>query len=300
MGKLTYKVNFMLIIEIRRCNPNGTPEEGKNGEPRLIFDDTYGLISYECLKRLIRDEFEYQEKDSIYLKKRKDSPEMTTKDRFYAEDDIKKAIECKDYKLIRDLACKKWRDVRTFGLTFTEESDDDKKKGSEEELRSESFEITGPVGITDAISVYPVDVAYVERASSVNKKEKGLKPERGSIGGGHSFIKHGLYTAWGDINIRDAARTGFSDDDLNVLIEALKHLFTEKGAANKIGGTRVLRKLIIWKQNAETYSVNPEDLFDSVRISLKEGVEKPESFRDYDIVIEDMGVDTEVFPKVRS
>lgn len=291
---LSKKIVFLLIIEIRMCNPNGDPNE--ENKPRVVFIDKYGLISAESIKRLIRDEIEYNYTGSILLVRRDDSPSCTMKDRFYAAKEIKQAIKDKDIAMIKAIACRSWWDVRAFGEVFTEENANPSDIKKPDEIRTESFHITGPVTLWDAVSVAPIELVDIPITASFNRNEKGTTPESGSIGGKRTIVKHGVYVCKGSINTRDAKKTGFSDEDAILLIDALKNLFTEKSSASKPEGSRVLNKLIVWKQST-IGEVSPEKLFNSVHIKVKDGINQPESIDDYDISIGDVGVETVLYPK---
>ena len=292
MEKLSQKINFYMIFEIVMANPGGDPNN-KN-KPREIGKDKLGLISQESIKRLIRDEIDYLYKGSILLVRRDCDPKHNIKDRFYSNKEIQKALKEDNLEKIIQTTCENWYDARTFGEVFTEETPKDKDK-DEKIKRVDSFHITGPVTMFDAISFAPIETVDIGITASFNRNSHGMMPEPGSIGGERTVVNHGLYGFFGSINLRDAERTGFSDEDAEILINALRNLFTEKSSAAKPEGSRIVRKLIIWRQ-PRIYSVSPDELRESVHVSLKEGVSKPSKYSDYEIEIDDLGVETEIYP----
>ena len=58
---LTNKIDFAVIISVRRANPNGDPLNGNR--PRQIYDG-YGEISDVCLKRKVRNRLQDHRKRS--------------------------------------------------------------------------------------------------------------------------------------------------------------------------------------------------------------------------------------------
>ena len=116
--------------------------------------------------------------------------------------------------------------------------------------------------------------------------------------GEKKVVSYGLYVVQGTISPSLAIRTGFSEDDLNKLFEALLQMYEFDNSASK-QGMRAASPLIIFK-HIGTHQENPEQnekeallgcmpahkLYNMLRITKKEGVEYPRKLEDYDIAMQ--------------
>ena len=116
--------------------------------------------------------------------------------------------------------------------------------------------------------------------------------------GEKKVVSYGLYVVQGTISPSLAIRTGFSEDDLNKLFEALLQMYEFDNSASK-QGMRAASPLIIFK-HIGTHPENPEQnekeallgcmpahkLYNMLRITKKEGVEYPRKLEDYDITMQ--------------
>jgi CRISPR-associated protein Csd2 len=126
--------------------------------------------------------------------------------------------------------CKNFFDIRTFGAVMT--------------TKVNSGQVRGPVQIAFASSIEPVlplEVSITRVA--VTSEEDAEKKDR-EMGRKH-ILPYGLYRAHGFVSAKLAERTGFSDDDLQLLWSALINMFEhDRSAAH---GEMAARKLIVFE-----------------------------------------------------
>lgn len=85
--------------------------------------------------------------------------------------------------------------------------------------------------------------------------------------------------------------TGFSEDDLELLWEAIINMFENDHSAAR--GKMAVRELIVFKHSKELGDCPAYKLFDSVEVKRKEEVVYPRKYQDYTInICEDMIPDT--------
>lgn len=116
--------------------------------------------------------------------------------------------------------------------------------------------------------------------------------------GNKHIVPYALYAAKGYVSPAFAERTGFTQSDLDLLFEALLHMFEHDRSAAR--GEMVVRGLYDFehigtqpesnaeqnKREARLGCAHAHKLFEGVKVKLKEGREFPQSFDDYEIVCE--------------
>ena len=194
---LTKKIDFAVIISVKRANPNGDPLNGNR--PRQTYDG-YGEISDVCLKRKIRNRLQDMG-ESIFVQS---DDNRAPGDEFRSLNDRFNAAKLADP---RKDSCEKWFDVRAFGQVFAFKKKDAGKKGKETEELEEnadavSIGIRGPVTIQSAFSREPITPDSLQIVKSVNLETNEKEPnKKGSdtMGMKHRVDK-GIYVTYGAIN----------------------------------------------------------------------------------------------------
>ena len=246
---LTNKIDFAVIISVRRANPNGDPLNGNR--PRQIYDG-YGEISDVCLKRKVRNRLQDMG-ESIFVQSddnRAPGDEFRSlNDRFKAaEDRWKKDFEEKKSESVdtRDNASKEWFDVRAFGQVFALKGNKDK------DADAVSVGIRGPVTIQSAYSVEPITLDSLQIVKSVNLETNEKEPDKkgsDTMGMKHRVDK-GIYVTYGAINTQLASKTGFSDADAEKIKKALQTLFINDVSSARPEGSMEVLKVIWWQHNS--------------------------------------------------
>jgi CRISPR-associated protein Csd2 len=264
MEILSNKIDFVALISVSNANPNGDPLNGNR--PRTDYDG-FGEISDVCIKRKIRNRMQ----DLIGIP---GSVFVQSEDR--SDDGIKNLHDrAKTLGKITDKdeftkeACEKWIDVRTFGQVFAFKGD------------SLSVGVRGPVSIHQAVSIDPVDIYSMQITKSVNGEAKdSMSSDR--MGMKH-FVKYGLYKLKGSINVQLAEKTGFTEDDAELIKECIRTMFVNDSSSARPDGSMEVVELFWFKHNCKTGQYSTAAVHRSVQVKIKDGVSYPKSFEDYDI-----------------
>ena len=180
-----------------------------------------------------------------------------------------------DIKL-RDFMCSNFYDIRTFGAVMTTFV-----KGA-----LNCGQVRGPVQLGFARSVDPVlpqeiTITRVAITTEADAENKGTEMGRKYI------VPYGLYRVEGYVSANLARKTtGFSEDDLKLLWEAILNMFENDHSAAR--GKMAVRELIVFKHDTELGCAPAHKLFDLVKAARKEGVTAPRGYEDYTVtVVED-------------
>jgi CRISPR-associated protein Csd2 len=101
--------------------------------------------------------------------------------------------------------------------------------------------------------------------------------------GRKNTVPYGLYIAHGFVSPALAAQTGFSEQDLSLMWEALVGMFDQDHSAAR--GMMATQKLIIFKHDSALGNAPSHKLFDLVKVEKKADVEVPRKFSDYIVTI---------------
>ena len=285
MSELKGKIDFLLLVTANNANPNGDPLNGNR--PRENFEG-YGEMSDVCIKRKIRNRWQDMgQKIFVQSDDRKDDGYGSLKERAEGcaelQAEIKKGKKA-DRDLCAEIACREWMDVRSFGQVFA-------FKGTEVSLG-----IRGPVSIHQAVSASPVDTVSMQITKSVNSEAKEGGGKASDTMGTKHRVSFGLYTIKGSVNVQLAEKTGFSQEDAELLKEALKTLFENDASSARPEGSMEVCKMFWWQHEEKTPSVSTAKIHRSVKVEPKPEVDRPKAFSDYNITYEDPGcVEPEVF-----
>ncbi|MHB2026310.1 MAG: type I-C CRISPR-associated protein Cas7/Csd2 [Elusimicrobiota bacterium] len=255
MTTLQNKIDFAVVLRVKRANPNGDPLNGNR--PRTDYDN-YGEMTDVCIKRKIRDRLLERWVDG----KKKDDGNM-----IFVQSDDRKADEHTSLRARADallgdklgshetvkLACGKWFDVRAFGQLFALKGSKKTKKSEENDGDTGiSIGIRGPVTVQSAFSVAPVDVTSSQITKSVSGEDtKEGKRSSDTMGMKHRIDK-GVYVFFGSMNPQLAEKTGFSDNDAATIKEVLPRLFENDESSARPAGSMEVLKVIWWKHNCKS------------------------------------------------
>lgn len=282
MSNLKGKIDFAVIVSATNANPNGDPLNGNR--PRENFEG-YGEISDVCIKRKIRNRFQdLGQKVFVQSDDRTDDSFTSLKDRADGCAELKEEMNKKkkaDRELCSQIACREWLDVRAFGQVFA-------FKGEEVSLG-----IRGPVSIQQAVSVSPVDIISMQITKSVNS-EAGKDSKASDTMGTKHRIGYGLFVIKGSVNVQLAEKTGFSQEDAEVLKEALKTLFENDASSARPEGSMEVCRVYWWQHEEKTPAVSTAKIHRSIQV--KATCERPRGMNDYEITMEELDcVKPEVF-----
>lgn len=275
------RYDFVILFDVENGNPNGDPDAGNM--PRVDPETGLGLVTDVCLKRKIRNYVEMAKEDStgyrIYIK---DQVPLNRNDaealEYLGIDKDLKAAKKNDPEIdikIRDWMCANFYDIRTFGAVMTTFV-----KGA-----LNCGQVRGPVQLGFARSIDPivpqeVTITRVAITTEADAEKKGTEMGRKYI------VPYGLYRAEGFVSANLARKsTGFSEDDLQLLWQAILNMFENDHSAAR--GKMAMRELIVFKHASELGNAPSYKLFDAVHIARKDGVEIPRSYHDYAVTVEE-------------
>ena len=281
------RYEFVVLFDVENGNPNGDPDAGNM--PRIDPESGLGLVTDVCLKRKIRNYVETVKEDAegfqIYIKEdvplnRSDRKACKSLGIEETEDKkvtdalkkLKKSDPDADIKL-RDYMCRNFYDIRTFGAVMT----------TFVKASLNCGQVRGPVQIGFARSIDPVisqEVTITRVAITTEKDAENKSTEMGR----KSIVPYGLYRAEGYVSANLARRvTGFSEDDLKLLWEAIINMFENDRSAAR--GKMAVRELIVFKHSRELGDCPAYKLFDAVEVRKTEDVEYPRKYQDYTVEV---------------
>ena len=281
------RYEFVILFDVENGNPNGDPDAGNM--PRIDPESGLGLVTDVCIKRKIRNYIETVKEEEkgykIYIKEdvplnRSDKEacqylgieETEEKKVTEALKKLKKSDPDADKKL-RDFMCRNFYDIRTFGAVMT----------TFVKASLNCGQVRGPVQIGFARSIDPIvsqEVTITRVAITTEKDAENKNTEMGR----KSIVPYGLYRAEGYVSANLARRvTGFSEEDLELLWEAIINMFEIDHSAAR--GKMAVRELIVFQHSKELGDCPAYRLFDAVEVRKKEGVEYPRQYQDYMVQI---------------
>ena len=275
------RYDFVILFDVENGNPNGNPDAGNM--PRIDPETGYGLVTDVCLKRKIRNYVEDLKEEApgyrIYVKEgvplnRSDAEALTAVGLSGDLKAAKKADPGIDKKL-RDFMCSNFYDIRTFGAVMTTFV-----KGA-----LNCGQVRGPVQLNFARSIDPivpqeVTITRVAITTEADAEKKGTEMGRKHI------VPYALYRAEGYVSANLARKTtGFSEDDLQLLWQAILNMFENDHSAAR--GKMAVRELIVFKHDSELGCAPAYKLFQKVQVQRVEGVEVPRQYGDYNISVSD-------------
>lgn len=287
------RYEFMYYVSFTDCNPNGDPDMGNT--PRIDPQTMQGYITDGSSKRRIRNyvDLAYNGKPGMNIIVQQSS----NINRRIAEAKIAAGVEdnakTKDaiYKG-RQMACQLYYDVRTFGAVMSTGPNAGQVRGPVQLSFGKSLDPILPLDI----SITRMAIAKGDTLDEAIQVEKESSEDTLRTMGRKQFIPFGLYEVRGFVSANLAAETGFDDADLKVLFEAILNMYEHDHSSSK-GQISVVSPLIIFKhigtdsdpeqraRQAKLGCAPAHKLFDLVRVSKKESVAYPRSYRDYDAAV---------------
>jgi CRISPR-associated protein Csd2 len=273
MTAIANRYEFALLFDVQNGNPNGDPDAGNM--PRFDPETGHGLVTDVCLKRKIRNFValakEGAEGFNIYIQEKavlNQTHEVAYKKCELKPQTKKLPKKIEDARKITGWMCANFYDIRGFGAVMATEIN--------------CGQVRGPVQLAFARSVDPVMSQEVSITRMAVTNEKDLEKER-TMGRKH-IVPYGLYVAHGFISAPLAEKTGFSDDDLELLWNALINMFEHDRSAAR--GMMSSQKLFVFKHKDKLGNAPAHKLFDLIDIQRNDRTEGPaRSFKDYTVTV---------------
>jgi CRISPR-associated protein Csd2 len=258
------RFDFAYLFDVKDGNPNGDPDQANL--PRVDAENQQGLITDVCLKRKVRNYVELKSvgRDDGHLIFIRQGNVLAT---------IIDNAKGKEVKDRQRALCDRYWDLRAFGGVLAV---GEKGAGT----------VRGPVQFTFARSVdriFQAEHSITRQAVTTEEEaKKQAKREFASTMGRKATVPYGLYRLHGFVSAIDAQKTGFSEEDLELLWEALLNAFEHDRSAAR--GEMNPRKLVVFRHESHLGNARAGELFDRVQISKK--VDLPRSWGDYEVNVQ--------------
>lgn len=280
---LNNRYDFVLLFDVKDGNPNGDPDAGNL--PRVDAESGRGLVTDVCLKRKVRNyvglvkgeqpPYEIYVKEKAVLNNQNKRAYVGIGKPELLEGDDKKRKGGDAVDEARRWMCRNFYDVRAFGAVMS--------------LGINCGQVRGPIQLTFARSVDPI----VALEHSITRMAVATEAEAEKQGGdnrtmGRKFtVPYGLYAAHGFVSSFLAKQTGFDENDLELLWQALAQMFEHDRSAAR--GEMTTRGLYVFKHDSELGNAPAHNLFDLVQV--KKNTEEPaRDFSDYSVAVDDAGL----------
>lgn len=271
------RYEFTVLFDVENGNPNGDPDA--ENMPRIDHETGFGIITDICLKRKIRNYVEAVKDDALNFKiyVKDGTPLDENRKWAYTSCEVeppktdKGAVstdEPKDkeeFKKVNKFMCDNFYDIRTFGAVMT--------------LKFNCGQVRGPVqfGFAKSIDIIAPQELTITSVTYANEGEKRSKMGRKHI------IPYALYRMNGYVSANLARKsTGFSEEDLALLWEAIANMFEHDHSAAR--GNMAVRGLYLFKHQSELGNCPAHKLFDTIHV--KRNTDAPaRSFSDYTVTV---------------
>jgi CRISPR-associated protein Csd2 len=273
MTPIANRYDIVFLFDVTNGNPNGDPDAGNL--PRMDPETNIGLVSDVSLKRKIRNYTElargdqagyriYVQEGSILNEKHREAYKAVRNgnDKVAKEKSLNPQSD-EEARALTKFMCDNFFDVRAFGAVMS--------------TGINAGQVRGPVQVAFGRSVeriLPQEIS-ITRMAATNEKEKTDR-EKGAEGderienrtmGRKHVVPYGLYRAHLFVNAKLAERTGFGQDDLDHVFDALKSMFEHDRSAAR--SEMASRRVIAFKHSSALGNAPAHQLFDRVTIQRK-------------------------------
>ena len=278
--------DVVLLFDVTDGNPNGDPDAGNL--PRIDPETSQGLVSDVAIKRKIRnfvdDTRGNEERFKIYVQDKGISLNELHQ-RAYTAKGIKSTgtkQKREDVDQARQWMCENFFDIRTFGAVMS--------------TGVNAGQVRGPVQVTFARSIDPIvplDLSITRVAitkeddAKVVVSEDGAKSTGGKVTemGRKALVPYGLYRATIFISPQQAKETGFDNDDLAILWDALQRMWDFDRSASR--GMMACRGLYVFSHDNAYGNAPAHKLIERVTVNRKPDAIAPRAFTDYTVAVND-------------
>lgn len=294
---LENRYDFVYLFDVKDGNPNGDPDAGNM--PRIDAETGFGLVTDVSLKRKVRNFVslikEEQPPYDIYIKE-KSILNRTHEKAYHAigadaelktdSGDDNKAKKGKEKRKgsaetvdkARKWMCENFYDVRTFGAVMS--------------TGVNCGQVRGPVQLTFARSinqVIPQEHSITRMAVATEKEAENQSGDNRTMGRKFT-IPYGLYMEQGFISAHLAQQTGFSEKDLELLLQSLENMFEHDRSAAR--GQMTARGLYVFKHASKLGNAPAHNLFERITVKLNDELKPPRAFEDYRVVVNTVNLPT--------
>lgn len=274
MSNPVNRCEFTILFDVINGNPNGDPDAGNL--PRIDPETGHGVVTDVCLKRKIRNYVELvksgEEGFNIYVGEGAVLNEQHRKAyRALREEDTEKLKELKpadkqEAARLTEWMCDNFFDIRAFGAVMT--------------TKINCGQVRGPVQFTFARSLEPIfaqELTITRQAVTQEGAEKDREMGRKHI------IPYALYRMNGYVSGHLAQQTHFTDEDLELLWEAIVNMFEHDRSASR--GEMAVRKLVVFQHQSALGNAPAHKLFERIHVE-KNTVAPARHYNDYTVTVD--------------
>ncbi|NLO07399.1 MAG: type I-C CRISPR-associated protein Cas7/Csd2 [candidate division WS1 bacterium] len=292
------RYEFLCLFDCENGNPNGDPDSAN--APRIDPETMHGLVSDVAIKRRIRNYVQIARDNTmpnaIFVQQATNlnRPIVRAHEETEGGLDTSKKANKNKVEAARDWMCASFYDVRTFGAVMSTGPNAGQVRGPVQIAFSRSKDPVLPMDISITRMAVAEDVKGAKSSEDYQKWEDEQPEDELRTMGRKSIIPYGLYESHGFISANLAQQTGFSEDDLSLLWDALLGMYEHDRSASK-GLMSVREPLFVFKhvgtdsdeeqrvREALLGCAPAHRLFELVDVQKREGVETPRSFGDYKV-----------------
>ncbi|CAN5365731.1 type I-C CRISPR-associated protein Cas7/Csd2 [soil metagenome] len=232
---LQNRYEILFLFDAENCNPNGDRDAGN--APRMDPQDGRGLVSDVALKRRVRDYVQAGYGDQpgrgIFIQQSTNLNRQIFRAHVETEGGFTGDKSKGKVGMARDWMCKTFYDVRTFGAVLS--------------TGANAGQVRGPVQVAFATSIDPIiaidhavtrvaiaeDVPGAKTVADYEAAEAKVPEDKLRTFGRKSTIPYGLFVAKLFVSPHLAEVTGFTENDLRLLLEALANTFDHNKTSSK-------------------------------------------------------------------
>jgi len=264
---LNNRYEFVLLFDVKDGNPNGDPDAGNL--PRVDAETGMGLVTDVCLKRKVRNFVQLTQSDNpqrkIFIKEKAILNIMI--DESHEQDGVQDKEKGEKTEAAKNWMCKNYYDIRTFGAVMS--------------TGKNAGQVRGPIQLTFSRSIDPIVASEhsITRMAVTTEKEAEAQSGDNRTMGRKFTVPYGLYRCHGFVSAPLAKQTGFDEDDLELFWQALLQMFDHDRSASR--GEMSARGLYVFKHGSELGNAPASELFKTIKVQLKDGIEVARSPDDY-------------------
>lgn len=274
MSKIIEKrYETLLLFDVKNGNPNGDPDAGNM--PRIDYYTNHGIISDVCIKRKVRNHVQLVKGDcegyKIYVTEGvvlNHQHELAYKALNLTPESKKMPDDKEMAQAVTKFMCDNFYDIRTFGAAMSNEVN--------------AGIVRGPVQFCFAESIDPIEPVCLSITRMAVTKEKDEKKERTM--GDKWIVPYALYKMEGHISVPLAEKTGFAEDDLELLFDALINMFEHDRSAAR--GEMTARKLFVFEHNSKLGNARAQQLFEAIKVEKKDAEKPARKYSDYKVEVD--------------
>ena len=316
------RYEFMVLVEGKMCNPNGDPDMGNL--PRQDSETGCGYITDVAFKRRIRnyvDDGYGTEPGKEILMRSGTSINRKIAESVLEVNELKevpnKFTNTKVSETGKEMMKRYW-DVRTFGAVLSTGLNAGQVRGAVQIGMATSVDPIELEDITITRMVY-ADGKDFKTIKEYEEEERNRPDDKKRTMGSKKFTPYGLYILKGTISASLAAKTGFNEEDKELLFEAILQMYNHDISSSK-QGMSVVSPLILFKhvgtqdpanaiqneREAKLGCASAHRLFGLLEVKKRDDVEFARDVSDYNIVLKlsevpagiEVGMKEEPFSKV--